>query len=132
MVRATPLRPAIAPLPATAEGILALAPQRNRSIIDQVEDIHRMLLANAVYRKLIDVVFNEHAVEGNIAANHYKAAMMLQDKAKSLDANHPVAKANWGTLKAALKRVLTRGGISPKQRKAAAYVPHRDSTEDSE
>jgi hypothetical protein len=35
-------------------------------------------------------------------------------------------------LKAALKRVLTRGGISPKQRKAAAYVPHRDSTEDSE
>jgi hypothetical protein len=59
---------------------------------------------------------------------------MMQDKAKAMNIHHPVATANLEAAKKALKRVLGRHGMLPRQRKAAAYSAPTadDAADDSE
>lgn len=116
--RAVPERHAL-PLPATTAGLMAMRSAKGkRSILDYVEDAHIALWENDDYRNLCDAVMNTEAVEGSLAANHYRAAELIRDKARKSGSTNPAGTANLETLKRSLRLVMRRYQISPAQRRA--------------
>lgn len=118
--RAVPLRRPIPALPATTQGLMALrTAKRNRTILDYVEDHHVSLWEDNEYRTLLDAVFNADALEGSLNANHYAAAGIIREHARSQDDTGIVAVASLESIKTALRFVMRRYNINPKQRRAA-------------
>jgi uncharacterized protein (UPF0128 family) len=87
-----------------------------RTLNDYVEDVHLLLIENKDYLALISAVWDEHAVEGSLAADNIKAAEMIRDKAKKLD-NHVLAKEKLATIAKALGVIMRRYGYSRKERR---------------
>jgi len=116
-------RPELVPLPATVEDLMRQRiAQRKRSIIDIVEEIHLQLWDKEEdYIRLLNSVWNEQAVEGSVRIDRVCAAEMVRDYAQKRGDN-PAGKANLATIVKALGVILKRYRISPKQRRAAAYI----------
>jgi hypothetical protein len=110
------------PLPATVEGWVITLKQQP-SINDQVQQVHKTLIPDAEYRRLLLATANPQAKEGSIASDNNMAALMIRDKAKTMpnmdlingDANNE--RANLQTIIIALNVVLNRYGLGRKQRK---------------
>ena len=104
------------PLPATVEGLIA---QRrspaSKTLNDHVEELHLKLWADADYRKALEAVYDEEAVEGSIAADNFVASQMIRARAKD-DGNTFVESRKLHTITRALKVVMRRYHISRNER----------------
>lgn len=99
-----------------------------RSLNDLVEDIHRKLVENPQYRKLLHAVWDSQAVEGSLSADNTMAALMIREQAK--DDESEVADEKLATISQALGVVLRRYSASRKERRrtvAGEVVPSDDS-----
>jgi hypothetical protein len=73
-------------LPETATEFLAHRKMKaTRSLKDQVEDVHIALYDDKSYKALLEAVYNEQAVEGSLAADDFKAAELIREKAKQMN-----------------------------------------------
>lgn len=87
-----------------------------RTLNDQVEDVHRILVDDESYLKLLYAVYDEQAVEGSLSADNIMAAEMIRDKAKKMGAEE-LAGEKLATISKALGVVLRRYGSSRKERR---------------
>jgi len=113
----TSLRAAPPPLPSTvAEHLAHRSMKTERTLNDIVEDVHLSLLENADYRAFLNAVWDEHAVEGSLAADNIMAAEMIRAKASKLG-NNVLAKEKLATIAKCLGIVMRRYGYSRNQRR---------------
>jgi hypothetical protein len=119
------LRPRPAPLPAKIDEWTRYL-KKQRTLNDYVEDIHRVLWdSSEEYRDYLEAVYDEDAVEGSTAVDDTFAAMLIREKARTMEGS-PVADKKVNTIKKALNVVLNRYHFSRKRRKntvGGEYVP---------
>jgi hypothetical protein len=87
-----------------------------RTLNDMVEDIHRVLVEDEQYRRLLRATYDAHAVEGSLSMDNALVAMMIRDKAKELNSKE-VAEEKLAVINLALGVVLRRYKASRKQRR---------------
>lgn len=91
-----------------------------RTLNDLVEDVHRMLVNDEddgpSYRALLRAVYDEQAVEGSLAADNTFAAIMIREKAKTIDGNE-LANEKAATISKALGVVMRRYHSSRNERR---------------
>jgi hypothetical protein len=88
---------------------------RERTLNDHVDDIHRALWTNPQYRRALEAVHDEDAIEGSLAADNLVAATIIRDYARQNGHEH-VADKKLATIVKAMSVVLRRYGISRKER----------------
>jgi len=110
--------PNLPALPATVEELLAQRQSlRIMTLNDYVDGIHIALWPNAEYRRLLEAVYDEDAVEGSLTADNHIAAGMIRAYAKDPATAVPeVANKKLATIIKALNVVLRRFNMSRKQR----------------
>jgi|SoiMethySBSTD1v2_1073268.scaffolds.fasta_scaffold470461_2 hypothetical protein len=107
-------------LPETATEFLAHRKMKaTRSLKDQVEDVHIALYDDKSYKALLEAVYNEQAVEGSLAADDFKAAELIREKAKQMNYVE-LAVQKLATIAKTLGVVLRRYGASRKERRNEA------------
>jgi hypothetical protein len=111
----TQLKPLPPPLPSNI-GDWQRAAKSDRTLNDQVEDIHRVLVEDADYRSYLRAVWDEQAVEGSLAADNIMAATLIRNKAKMVEGSD-VGKEKLATIAKALGIVLRRYRASRKERR---------------
>jgi hypothetical protein len=87
----------------------------NRTLNDQVEEIHLSLLEDKDYIALLASVYDEDAVEGSCAADNIMAAHKIRDYA--LEKNLSCKKVKLATISKALNVVMRRYSVSRKERR---------------
>ena len=101
------------PLPANVDDWTRYL-KAERTLNDQVEDIHRSLIENAEYRRLLLAVRDSQSVEGSMSTDNVFAAILIREKAKSIGSE--VADEKIHTIVMALNVVLRRYRVSRKER----------------
>ena len=86
-----------------------------RLLNDMVDELHVKLYENEKYRTYLDGVWDEQCVEGSLAADNFKAAEMLRDRA--VKDGSPVSREKLATIVKSLGIVFKRYGISRKERR---------------
>lgn len=113
----TPTRPVPPKIPSTPDKFLKLRKLKaQRTLNDQIEDIHIALLDNPAYMAFLEAVYDEQAVEGSLAADNIMAASVIRDKAAKMD-NGALRNQKLATIAKALGVVLRRYGVSRKERR---------------
>ena len=103
-------------LPATAaEHLEHRQLKKERTLNDQVEELHLILVENPQYRAYLRAVVDPQAVEGSLSTDNVMAAMMIRDRAKKVDSE--VKDEKLATIILSLGVVLRRYGFSRKQRR---------------
>ncbi len=92
--------------------------KKKRTLPDLVEDVHRALVEDDRYRALLRAGWNNQAVEGSISADDIMAALMIREKAKTMEGSE-VAQANLATIRYALCIVRNRYHASRRHQRAA-------------
>ena len=112
------LKPLPPQLPETAGEFLAHRKLKGRRTLnDQVEDVHIALYdSDKGYTAFLYAVYDEQAVEGSLAADNFKAAELIRDKAKKMN-NDELASQKLATIVKTLGVVLRRYGFSRKERR---------------
>jgi hypothetical protein len=87
-----------------------------RTLNDLVEDIHRTLVEDAEYRKLLRATYDAHAVEGSLSMDNAIVAQMIRKKAAEIGSTE-VAEEKLAIINLALQVVLRRYKASRKQRR---------------
>lgn len=88
-----------------------------RTLNDQVEDIHRLLVnESGRYRDLLRAVYDQHAVEGSLSADNVLAALLIREKAKTIGYQE-IEKEKLAIINMALGVVLRRYKATRKQRR---------------
>ena len=126
------IRPAAPPLPAAIEEWHRKL-KAERTLNDQVEDIHRMLVEDEDYIAFLKAIYDEQAVEGSLSADNIMAAEMVRERAKKIDGSE-VAKEKLATISKSLGVVLRRYGSSRKERRQTVHgemVPTESNGEDA-
>lgn len=103
-----------------------------RTLNDQVEDIHRMLCEEKDYLAYLYAIYDEQAVEGSLSADNIMAATMIRDRSKKIDGSE-VASEKLATIAKALGVVLRRYGASRKERRQTVggeIVRDRDNNDE--
>lgn len=98
-----------------------------RLLNDMVEELHCKCYENEKYRAYLDGVWDEQCVEGSLAADNFKAAEMIRERA--VKENSPVAKEKLATIVKSLGIVLKRYGLSRRERRQTVdgqIVPTND------
>lgn len=120
-------RPRSVPLPATLEDMLARRKiAASRTLNSYVDEIHQKLWMDYSdspdapgfkYRKLLDAVYDEQAVEGSLSIDNAEAARMIRDFArhKSHTIDY-IANQKLASLVKALNIVLKRYKMTRKER----------------
>ena len=110
------VRPVARHVPATVQDLEALRKVFHQPTLnDRVDALHIQLWSNEEYRKLLDAVYDEDAVEGSCAADNIFAAVMIREHAKVSGDNY-VAGKKAATIAKALGVVTRRLSISRKER----------------
>lgn len=109
------LHVAAPPLPAKIED-WARHLKAERTLNDLVEDVHRILVEEDRYRAFLRAVYDEHAVEGSLAADNIMAATMIREKADKLGQSE-LTTEKLATIAKALGVVLRRYHASRKERR---------------
>jgi hypothetical protein len=86
-----------------------------RLLNDMVDELHNKLFEDPKYRAYLDGVWDEQCVEGSLAADNFKAAEMIRERA--VKENSRVAHEKLATIVKSLGIVLRRYGISRKERR---------------
>lgn len=93
----------------------------NRTINDYVEEMHLILIDDTEvrdkYQGFLWAVYDEQAVEGSLSADNTMAAMMIRDRAREIEDNHPLTGEKLATISKALGVVLRRYHQSRKERR---------------
>jgi len=112
------LKPLPPQLPETAGEFLAHRKLKGRRTLnDQVEDVHLALYdSDEGYRNFLYAVYDEQAVEGSLAADNFKAAELIREKAKKMGYEE-LGRQKLATITKALGVVLRRYGFSRKERR---------------
>jgi hypothetical protein len=112
------LKPLPPQLPETAGEFLAHRKLKGRRTLnDQVEDVHLALYdSDKAYRDYLYAVYDEQAVEGSLAADNFKAAELIRERAKKMNYEE-LAGQKLATITKALGVVLRRYGFSRKERR---------------
>ena len=81
------IKPLPPQLPQTAAEFLAHRKMKaRRNLNDQFEDVHLALYdTDKSYTELLYAVYNHQAVEGSLAADDFKAAELIREKAKKMN-----------------------------------------------
>lgn len=87
-----------------------------RTLNDIVDEINLTLYRNEKYRRYLDAVYDEQAVEGSLAADNIMAATMIRDEAKRLG-RPEAADQKLATISKALGVVLRRYKATRKARR---------------
>jgi hypothetical protein len=88
-----------------------------RTLNDYVDDIHKALWDNdEKYRRLLDAVYDEDAVEGSLAIDNAKAAEIIRDWATEGKRVPYIADKKLATIVKALNTVLRRYKMTRKER----------------
>lgn len=98
-----------------------------RLLNDMVEELHCKCYESEKYRIYLDGVWDEQCVEGSLAADNFKAAEMIRDRATK--DSSPVAHEKLATIVKSLGIVLKRYGLSRKERRqtvSGEIVPNND------
>jgi uncharacterized membrane-anchored protein YjiN (DUF445 family) len=112
----------VVPLPVTTGEHLAHRKLKaKRTINDQIEEVHLVLIENEQYREFLEAVWDEQAVEGSLVDDAHCAAKMIRDKAQKMG-NDFIAKQKLATIRHSLNVVLARYGFGRIQRRDAATV----------
>lgn len=85
------------------------------SLNDAVDEIHKSLWEDEDYQRLLYATYDEHAVEGSLAADNIEAARMVRTYATKIGS--VVAREKLATIAKALGVVLRRYGLSRKERR---------------
>lgn len=106
------------PLPAT---VVDFMKQRKvmttRTLNDQVEELHlRLYESNETYKRYLDAVWDEDAVEGSLACDNTLASEIIRDLSQK-SGNREVGSKKLATISKALGVVLRRYGQSRKERR---------------
>lgn len=118
------------PVPATLDKWVRQLKQK-RTIYDFVEDIHRVLMGsddNVDYRRWLDAISDDQAIEGSMLIDDSKAAEIIRDYAKD-NGIVDVANAKLAAVVRALKVVLRRYGVSRQERGDTPHVLVRDNAD---
>lgn len=105
-----------APLPSSVVELQArrILPFK-RLLNDMVEELHTKCYENEKYRAYLDGVWDEQCVEGSLAADNFKAAEMIRERATK--DSSPVSREKLATIVKSLGIVLRRYGLSRKERR---------------
>lgn len=90
--------------------------KQERTLNDQVEDIHRMLVEKPDYIAYLKAIYDEQAVEGSLSADNIMAATMIRERARDIN-DIEVSKEKLATIVKALGVVLRRYGATRKERR---------------
>ena len=88
---------------------------RERTLNDHVDDAHVVLWSDANYRRALEAVYDEDAVEGSLAADNFIAANLIREYARK-SKNAYLEEKKLATIVKALNVVLRRYGIGRKER----------------
>jgi len=103
-------------LPESTQDLLALRKSmRERTLNDHVDDAHVVLWSDANYRRALEAVYDEDAVEGSLAADNFIAANLIREYARK-SKNAYLEEKKLATIVKALNVVLRRYGIGRKER----------------
>ena len=122
------IRPRPEPLPAKLDDWQRKLKAR-RTLNDLVEDVHRILVEDPNYLRLLDAVYDDEAVEGSLAADNLEAAAMIRDRAVKLGMTE-LADKKKATIAKALGVVLKRYELSRTERRNTVdgkVVPSTDN-----
>ena len=86
-----------------------------RLLNDMVEELHTKCFEEERYRNYLDGVWDEQCVEGSLAADNFKAAEIIRERATK--EKSPVAREKLATIVKSLGIVLKRYGISRRERR---------------
>ena len=93
-----------------------------RLLNDMVDELHNKLFENDKYKTYLEGVWDEQCIEGSLAADNFKAAELIRDRA--VKENSPVAREKLATIVKSLGIVLKRYGISRKERRHTVGETH--------
>lgn len=111
-------RQLIEPLPRTVEEFRQRrVVQTTLTLNDQVEEIHLLLYPDPVYKKFLEAVWDEDAVEGSLSIDNAKAAEMIREKAAALNSNSELSKKKLATIVKCLGVIMRRHELSRKHRR---------------
>lgn len=106
----------VAALPVTQQDLRALRKtMRERTLNDHIDDIHDALWPDPAYRRALEAVYDEDAIEGSLAADNFVAAGMIRAYAVKEDNRH-VKDKKLATIVKSLNIVLRRYGIGRRER----------------
>ena len=86
-----------------------------RLLNDMVEELHTKCYETEKYRIYLDGVWDEQCVEGSLAADNFKAAEMIRERA--IKDGSPVKNEKLATIVKSLGIVLKKYGLSRKERR---------------
>ena len=103
-------------LPSTQAELLAMRKaMREPTLNDHIDDLHVILWNDPSYRRALDSVYDEDALEGSLSADNFVAATKLRDYAVAHNNAH-VEHRKLATIVKSLAVVLRRYGITRKER----------------
>jgi hypothetical protein len=109
-------KPAPHPLPITKEELEAhLKVFHEPTLNDVVHTYHVAMWDDPVYRRFLEAVYDEDAVEGSLTLDNGEAARMIRERAKAAD-DQRLGSKKLATISKALNVVLRRYGIGRKER----------------
>jgi len=104
-------------LPDTQEDFLRNRKLKSeRTLNDQIEDIHLRLYETPKYKAFLYAVYDEQAVEGSLSCDNYEAARMVRDQAHKIGQDE-VSRSKLATISKCLNVVMRRYGESRKERR---------------
>lgn len=116
------------PLP---KSVIEMQAQRivplKRLLNDMIEELHYKCYESEQYRAYLDGVWDEQCIEGSLAADNFKAAEMIRDRAKK--DGSPAAREKLATIVKSLGIVLKKHHMSRKERRQTVgdeIVPSND------
>ena len=111
-------RRALSALPLTVDALMANRKKpMDQSLNNMIEQLHLQLWTDPVYRRLLDAVYVEQAVEGDLKLDDAEAARMIRTMAQESDGFSYVAAQKLSTICKALRVVLRRFNIPRDQRR---------------
>ena len=121
MPRQSLIHPRGEPLPATTdEWNLRLVAKTKLKLVDEVHQFHLELVNDPEYRKFINPLWNEDAVEGSNKADDLEAAHLIRELAKDQRPNSLTAKATKHAIAGKLGFAQGRHNLSRRQRRQQA------------
>jgi hypothetical protein len=119
-------RPVVPPLPATREALIAQRKTLTTKVLnDYVDEVYLILWDDPEFRRFLEAVYNEEAIEGSTKADDLEAARMIREYAKAN--NIPMLPSKkLETIAKALNVVTRRYRTSRKERRSMIGGEHVD------
>ena len=106
-------------LPNTVQDLINARKTKSKMTLnDQIESIHMSLWEEPAYKRYLDAVYSEQAVEGDLFVDDIEAARMIRAYAKEKGVTY-VREQKLATIRKSLLVVLRRFGTTRRERREA-------------